>query len=562
MLYSCRLRWQNIGGVVQLFSWPSQPRSRILSRHEIIEYNISSTIYIATTHLKIPGSSFISAPIAAIKTVVSGQDLIIGRYLRPCFFAALVWKVGNIRNPSTTLNNAMDRQANVDKSSPLQVLPWDYHHFCLTFKNSRNRNSSHRDNASPIIVAPDAANPISSQNRIDLNPDFHFHVAYIGSLHQGRGIDIIVGLARSISDCCFHIAGGTQAEVIKWQRITHDLPNIAFHGHLTTKDAEALRISCECLLAPYQLDTQVPGGMNTSRWMSPMKLFEYMAAGKAIICSDIPVLHEALTHEETAIMVSPGNLNEWVEAVSRLRDDEVLRKRLGRAAEKKHQMGGSWEDRCRNIFAAFGVDLHQGTVRKRRWSFAYGVSSCTDLPEFSKQDLQLFPFPHCKQPLLRCLCHSNKILWSHQSIIKDFVNRLKIPRQSNIGFPWSINIWPCFDYWYVRHCKGSAAQVASNSLKQTSPHPKALMTNLLLVIWRWNSTGLRRPPMMLVSLTFSLNFDSNSSRWKERLHANNLYQYREDVIGPRVTWRRSAQTNRKLPRPPNHCIHFKQNASL
>ena len=65
-----------------------------------------------------------------------------------------------------------------------------------------------------------------------------------------------------------------------------------------------------------------------------MKLFEYMAAGKAIICSDIPVLHEAVTHEETAIMVSPGNLNEWVEAVSRLRDDEVLRKRLGRAAEK------------------------------------------------------------------------------------------------------------------------------------------------------------------------------------------------------------------------------------
>ena len=36
-----------------------------------------------------------------------------------------------------------------------------------------------------------------------------------------------------------------------------------------------------------------------------------------------PVLHEALTHEETAIMVSPGNLNEWVEAVSRLRDDEA-----------------------------------------------------------------------------------------------------------------------------------------------------------------------------------------------------------------------------------------------
>ena len=357
-----------IGGVVQLFSWPSQPRSRILNRHEIIEqYNISSAInHRHYTYLKIPGFSFITALLAAIQTVVSGQDLIIGRYLRPCFFAALFGK-----------------SVIFETHQPLSTMPWVDRLMLTNLARSRcclgivtisvpllkilETEIAHAgDNASPIIVAPDAANPVSAQNSIELNPDFNFHVAYIGSLHQGRGIDIIVGLARSISDCCFHIAGGTKADVIKWQRITHDLPNIAFHGHLSTKDAEALRISCECLLAPYQLDTQVPGGMNTAHWMSPMKLFEYMAAGKAIICSDIPVLHEAVTHEETAIMVSPGNLDEWVAAVSRLRDDEALRKRLGRAAEKKHRMGGSWEDRCKNIFAALGVDLHQGTIRKRR----------------------------------------------------------------------------------------------------------------------------------------------------------------------------------------------------
>ena len=244
-----------IGGVVQLFSWPSQPRARILSKDEIIEqYNISSAIYHRHyTYLKIPGFSFITAPCCHSNGCI-GQDLIIGRYLRPCFFAALFGK-----------------SVIFETHQPLSTMPWIDRLMLTSLARSRSclgiitisapllkiletEIARTGDNVSPILVAPDAAHPVSSQNRIDLNPDFQFHVAYIGSLHETwHRHNCRAG--SSISDCCFHIAGGTQAK-LSWQRITHDLPNIAFHGHLTTKDAEALRISCECLLAPYQLDTQ------------------------------------------------------------------------------------------------------------------------------------------------------------------------------------------------------------------------------------------------------------------------------------------------------------------
>ena len=158
-----------IGGVVQLFSWPSQPRSRILNRHEIIEqYNISSAInHRHYTYLKIPGFSFITALLAAIQTVVSGQDLIIGRYLRPCFFAALFGK-----------------SVIFETHQPLSTMPWVDRLMLTNLARSRcclgivtisvpllkilETEIAHAgDNASPIIVAPDAANPVSAQNSIE-----------------------------------------------------------------------------------------------------------------------------------------------------------------------------------------------------------------------------------------------------------------------------------------------------------------------------------------------------------------------------------------------------------
>ena len=65
------------------------------------------------------------------------------------------------------------------------------------------------------------------------------------------------------------------------------------------EETEKFRLKMDILLAPYQDRVTVAQSDNitTERWMSPLKLFEYMAAGKAIICSDIPVLREILEND-------------------------------------------------------------------------------------------------------------------------------------------------------------------------------------------------------------------------------------------------------------------------
>jgi glycosyltransferase involved in cell wall biosynthesis len=69
-------------------------------------------------------------------------------------------------------------------------------------------------------------------------------------------------------------------------------------------------------------------------YASPLKLFEYMALGRAIIAPDQPNIREILTDGETAKLFSPASETSFRDALSRLCADATLRTRLGEAAER------------------------------------------------------------------------------------------------------------------------------------------------------------------------------------------------------------------------------------
>ena len=76
---------------------------------------------------------------------------------------------------------------------------------------------------------------------------------------------------------------------------------------------------CDVLLMPYQRKVSIGDhSADTSRWMSPMKMFEYMAAKKPFISSDLDVLREVLTDEVNALLVDPENVKAWDKALKRL----------------------------------------------------------------------------------------------------------------------------------------------------------------------------------------------------------------------------------------------------
>ena len=67
-------------------------------------------------------------------------------------------------------------------------------------------------------------------------------------------------------------------------------------------------------------------------YASPLKLFEYMALGRAIVAPDQPNIREILQHERQALLFDPDDEGGLSRAVLRLASDAALRDRLGRAA--------------------------------------------------------------------------------------------------------------------------------------------------------------------------------------------------------------------------------------
>ena len=68
------------------------------------------------------------------------------------------------------------------------------------------------------------------------------------------------------------------------------------------------------------------------RISSPLKMFEYLSAGRSIIASDLPSIAEILVDEENCLLVDPDSVEQWSTALGRLEHDAGLRVRLARGA--------------------------------------------------------------------------------------------------------------------------------------------------------------------------------------------------------------------------------------
>jgi glycosyltransferase involved in cell wall biosynthesis len=221
-----------------------------------------------------------------------------------------------------------------------------------------------------ILVAHDAAD---DPGEISLHRDSNcFNVGYVGHLYKGRGTEIIRALARQFPDVKFHLVGGTADDRTRFVA-TGLSKNVILHGHRPPAELSTFFPMFDVVLAPYERKVAVGGGKgDTAAYMSPLKIFEYMSWGKAILCSDIPVLREVLDHDRNAILVPPDDLEAWMAALKMLIDDPGRRQRVGVTARRDFIKSHSWNQRAQEVLK--GIEetgassqigaIARGSVRK------------------------------------------------------------------------------------------------------------------------------------------------------------------------------------------------------
>ena len=210
-----------------------------------------------------------------------------------------------------------------------------------------------------VIVCPDAADDLSECVPKLFDGAYQTHVGYLGSLQTGKGMEIIAELPALCPEICFHVVGGSSEQIADWRSKLSNHNNILFHGHVPPSESGEYLAGFNIALAPNQEKVIVRGGTDIGKFTSPMKLFEYMSAGKPIIASDLPVLKEVLRHDDNAWLCNPESPEDWKEAIQKLSKEGELATRLATSARADFEKLYTWDVRAQRVIAAFETTRHE-----------------------------------------------------------------------------------------------------------------------------------------------------------------------------------------------------------
>ncbi len=198
--------------------------------------------------------------------------------------------------------------------------------------------------AIPITVAPDGVD----LDRFDPGAWRGGRtVVYVGQLYPWKGVDVLVrAMARLPGARARVVGGGEGLERLRaLARDTGCAERVEFTGQVPAARVRALLAEAGVAVLP---------GSRTwlgGRFTSPLKLFEYMAAGVPIVAGDVPAVREVLADGETAVLVPAGDPQALAAGIQRILDDPALGRRLRAAALELVRRYG-WDARARRVLEA------------------------------------------------------------------------------------------------------------------------------------------------------------------------------------------------------------------
>lgn len=170
------------------------------------------------------------------------------------------------------------------------------------------------------LVAPDGVDiePYERQTRSGARdelglPEDERIVMYTGHLHSGKGVETPVEAAAEIT-AQVYVVGGYEDDIERVCSERNVPDNVVFTGSVQPSEISIYQNASDILVAPYTTESR--------DFISPLKLFEYMATGNPVVATSRPILQEVLTHGENALLAEPNDPKDLARHVDELLTDK------------------------------------------------------------------------------------------------------------------------------------------------------------------------------------------------------------------------------------------------
>jgi len=198
-----------------------------------------------------------------------------------------------------------------------------------------------------LMVIPDGVRLIEPRSRVPPPGAASPVVAYAGHLYPWKGVDVLLEALARLPGAKGLIVGGHPAES-DFARLQHAAARLCiaervqFTGMVEPGAVAGYLATAHVLVLP-NTATRI-----SERYTSPLKLFEYLAAGRPIVASDLPALREVVTADVDAVLVPPGDPRALAEGIARVLRDPELAERLSAQAWSR-AAAFSWTARAERI---------------------------------------------------------------------------------------------------------------------------------------------------------------------------------------------------------------------
>jgi glycosyltransferase involved in cell wall biosynthesis len=166
---------------------------------------------------------------------------------------------------------------------------------------------------------------------------------YTGRLNHKKGLDALLAMARQCPDIVFVLVGSENPGGVI-EREALGLPNVRVYPWQRTDALPTYVYAADVLVIP---PSRAPLDRHGSTVL-PLKLFLYLAAGRAILAPRAPDTAELLDHDVNAWLVPPGDVGEAAAALRTLAHDPALRTRLAEASRAR-AADLTWDARAAHI---------------------------------------------------------------------------------------------------------------------------------------------------------------------------------------------------------------------
>ena len=197
-------------------------------------------------------------------------------------------------------------------------------------------NGAHVELFAKLEDSPD----VRSQYRLGNEPI----IMFVGSFRPWHGLDTllkafsIVVSSNNVDGVKLVLVGDgpLRSEIEKKVSLLGIQEHVIFTGKVSHSEVVSLLGTAQISVMSHPQSTAAMSG-------SPMKLFEYMAAGKAIVAPSLSNIKNILTDRETGLLVPPDDPQASANALIELLENSSLRVFLGQAAKEQAFKEHSWK---------------------------------------------------------------------------------------------------------------------------------------------------------------------------------------------------------------------------